>query len=76
MEPIVVYSTQKKFNDSSSDDMRYGDLSDSYLQNHLNLKDVSTVVNPYSLELLQPFSHPQNRFYSPSPGKKSVNRNV
>jgi len=70
MEPILIYSTQKRFNDSSSDDMRYGDLPDSFLQNHLNLRDVSTVVNPYTMELISPFNHPQNRFYSPTPGKK------
>ncbi|WP_256853107.1 DUF3289 family protein [Pantoea sp. Fr+CA_20] len=70
MEPIIVYSTQKKFNDSNSDDMKFGDLTDSFLQNRLNLRDVSTVVNPYTLELLTPFNHPQSRFYSPTPGKK------
>lgn len=70
MEPIIIYSTQKIFNDSSSDDMKCGDLTDSFLQNHLNLRDVSTVVNPYALEILPAFSHPQSRFYSPTPGKK------
>lgn len=70
MEPILIYSTQRRFNDSSSDDMRYGDLPDSFLQNHLNLRDVSTVVNPYTMELISSFNHPQNRFYSPIPGKK------
>ncbi|WZV96743.1 DUF3289 family protein [Kosakonia sp. BYX6] len=70
MEPLLVYSTQRKFNDSSSDDMKYGDLSDSFLQDHLNLRDVSTVVNPYTMQLISPFNHPQSRFYSPIAGKK------
>ncbi|TPW44622.1 DUF3289 family protein [Mixta tenebrionis] len=70
MEPILIYSTERRFNDSSSDDMRYGDLTETYLRNHLNLRDVSTVVNPCTMELISPFSHPQNRFYSPKPGKK------
>lgn len=70
MEPILVYATQNRFNDSSSDDMRFGDLTDSFLQNHLNLRYVSTLVNPYTMELLSPFNHPQNRFYLPAPGKK------
>ncbi|MBP2167357.1 uncharacterized protein (TIGR03034 family) [Erwinia toletana] len=70
MEPILVYSTQRRFNDSSSDDMQHGDLTDSFLQNHLNLRDVSTVVNPYTMEQVSPFNHPQSRFYAPTSGKK------
>ncbi|WP_297205899.1 DUF3289 family protein [uncultured Pluralibacter sp.] len=70
MTPLLIYSTQNGFNDSSSDDMRYGDLTDSCLQNHFNLRDVSTVVNPYSMELLPAFSHPHNRFYYPTTGKR------
>jgi len=70
MNPLLVYSTKNGFNDSSSDDMRYGDLTDSCLQNNFNLRDVSTVVNPYSMELLSAFSHPHNRFYHPAAGRK------
>lgn len=70
MESVLIYSTKRQFNDSNADDMKYGDLSDSYLQNHLNLHDVSTIVNPYTLQLISPFNHPQSRFYSPTLGKK------
>ncbi len=76
MESLVIYSTKRKFNDSSADDMKYGDLSDSYLQNHLNLHDVSPIVNPYTLQLLSPFTILKAVFIPQLQERKSIKKIV
>ncbi|ELW9442023.1 DUF3289 family protein [Pluralibacter gergoviae] len=48
--PYTIYQTQHRFNDYSSDDMRYGDLTEKQLRQNFGLEDVSNVVNPWTGE--------------------------
>jgi len=58
--PCVVYETQKKMDDYQAPDMRYGDLSAHRLMTSYGLSDVSTFVDPYTLQQL-----PRNNFHVP-----------
>lgn len=58
--PCVVYETQKKMDDYQAPDMRYGDLSAHRLMTYYGLNDVSTLVDPYTLQQL-----PRNNFHVP-----------
>ncbi len=58
--PCVVYETQKKMDDYQAPDMRYGDLSAHRLMTYYGLTDVSTLVDPYTLQQL-----PRNNFHVP-----------
>lgn len=58
--PCVVYETQKKMDDYQAPDMRYGDLSAHRLMTYYGLTDVSTLVDPYTLQQL-----PGNNFHVP-----------
>ncbi|MGD9426447.1 DUF3289 family protein [Pantoea sp. NSTU24] len=46
--PFIVYQTQHRFNDYSTDDMKYGDLTEKQLRSDLGLDDVSDVVDPWT----------------------------
>lgn len=60
--PASVFTTQRRFNDFSSDDMRYGDISESRLKREFGLVNISNVVDPYTLTRLTTFDNPQSRF--------------
>lgn len=60
--PQTIFTTQKRFNDYGAEDMRYGDLSEERLKKEFGLKNISNVVNPYTLTRLTAFDTPQNRF--------------
>lgn len=51
--PLVIYQTQRRMDDYSADDMRYGDLSGDQLRNQFNLRDVSMRVNPYTFQTIE-----------------------
>ena len=71
--PCVVYETQKKMDDYLAPDMRYGDLSAHRLMTSYGLNDVSTFVDPYTLQQL-----PRNNFhvplYQPLPKRVTLSR--
>ncbi|WP_314421202.1 YPO3983 family protein [Pseudescherichia vulneris] len=71
--PCVVYETQKKMDDYQAPDMRYGDLSAHRLMTSYGLNDVSTLVDPYTLQQL-----PRNNFhvplYQPLPKRVTLSR--
>lgn len=71
--PCVVYETQKKMDDYQAPDMRYGDLSAHRLMTSYGLSDVSTLVDPYTLQQL-----PRNNFhvplYQPLPKRVTLSR--
>lgn len=71
--PCVVYETQKKMDDYQAPDMRYGDLSAHRLMTSYGLNDVSTFVDPYTLQQL-----PRNNFhvplYQPLPKRVTLSR--
>ncbi len=50
--PCVVYETQNKMDDYQAPDMRYGDLNAHRLMTYYGLTDVSTLVDPYTLQQL------------------------
>lgn len=60
--PATVFTTQRRFNDFSSDDMRYGDISEDRLKREFGLVNISNVVDPYTLTRLTTFDNPQSRF--------------
>ncbi|EKM5065508.1 DUF3289 family protein [Cronobacter turicensis] len=60
--PLVLFCTQRKFNDKSAPDMKSGDLTAEQLQQHFNLNHVSDRVDPYQLRKMTAFSNPQSRF--------------
>lgn len=62
--PCTLFTTQRKINDTTAVDMRYGDLTASRLQQQYYLTDVSEKVDPYTLTALTPFDLPQSRFYT------------
>ncbi|WLI75444.1 DUF3289 family protein [Kosakonia sp. H02] len=61
--PRTIFKTQKRMDDYSATDMRYGDLSEYQLKNNFHLVDVSARVNPYALTKITPFNQPQSMFY-------------
>lgn len=60
--PQCIYQTRHHFNDSSTDDMNYGDLSETQLKHQLGLDIIANTINPWNLKRLTPFSRPQSRF--------------
>ncbi|MDI6959022.1 DUF3289 family protein, partial [Pantoea sp. Pa-EAmG] len=60
--PATVFTTQRRFNDFSSDDMRYGDIPEERLKREFGLVNISNVVDPYTLTRLTAFDTPQSRF--------------
>ncbi|WP_240149734.1 DUF3289 family protein [Erwinia amylovora] len=65
--PCTIYQTQHRFNDRSTDDMRYGDLTEKQLRGNFDLDDVSDVVNPWAGQEVSIFS----AFSKPRPKSKS-----
>ncbi|MBT0723030.1 DUF3289 family protein [Rosenbergiella sp. S61] len=60
--PATVFTTQRCFNDLSTDDMRYGDMPEDRLKREFGLNYISNVVDPYTLTRLTAFDNPQSRF--------------
>ncbi|MEW5291334.1 DUF3289 family protein [Erwinia papayae] len=54
--PCTIYQTQHRFNNYSTDDMRYGDLTEKQLRENFDLDDVSDVVNPWTGQEMSIFS--------------------
>ncbi|URQ62188.1 DUF3289 family protein [Pantoea alhagi] len=61
--PCRIFETQKRMDDYSAKDMRYGDLTESQLKNDFHLHDVSTRIDPYTLTEITPLRQPHSRFY-------------
>ncbi|AUX73038.1 conserved uncharacterized protein [Erwinia pyrifoliae Ep1/96] len=60
--PLTIFTTQRRFNDFSTDDMRYGDIPEDRLRREFGLNNISNVVDPYTLTRLTTFDNPQSRF--------------
>ena len=60
--PQTIFMTQRPFNDYGADDMRYGDISADRLIREFGLKNISNIVDPYTLTRLTTFDNPQSRF--------------
>ncbi|KGD71999.1 hypothetical protein HA49_14450 [Tatumella morbirosei] len=60
--PLTIFTTQRRFNDFSTDDMRYGDIPEDRLRREFGLNKISNVVDPYTLTRLTAFDNPQSRF--------------
>lgn len=71
--PCVVYETQKKMDDYQAPDMRYGDLSAHRLMTYYGLTDVSTLVDPYTLQQL-PGNSVHIPLYQPLPKRVTLSR--
>ena len=65
--PCTIYQTQHRFNDNSTDDMRYGDLTETQLRGSFDLDDVSDIVNPWTGQEVSIF----NTFRKSRPKSKS-----
>ncbi|MBT0728299.1 DUF3289 family protein [Rosenbergiella australiborealis] len=60
--PLTIFTTKRRFNDFSTDDMRYGDIPEDRLRKEFGLNNISNVVEPYTLTRLTAFDNPQSRF--------------
>lgn len=60
--PLTIFTTQRRFNDFSTDDMHYGDIPEDRLRREFGLNNISNVVDPYTLTRLTAFDNPQSRF--------------
>jgi len=60
--PQTIFTTQKRFNDYGTNDMLHGDLSEERLKKEFGLKNISNVVDPYTLTRLTTFDNPHSRF--------------
>ncbi|WP_312175964.1 DUF3289 family protein [Pseudescherichia sp.] len=60
--PQTIFMTQRPFNDYGADDIRYGDISADRLIREFGLKNISNIVDPYTLTRLTTFDNPQSRF--------------
>lgn len=60
--PQTIFTTQRRFNDYSTNDMRYGDMSEERLKREFGLNNISNIVDPYTLSRLSTFDNPQSRF--------------
>ncbi|MFZ4834576.1 DUF3289 family protein [Rouxiella sp. Mn2063] len=60
--PQTIFTTQRRFNDYGANDMLHGDLSEERLKREFGLKNISNVVDPYTLTRLTTFDNPQSRF--------------
>ncbi len=60
--PQTIFMTQRPFDDYGADDMRYGDISADRLIREFGLKNISNIVDPYTLTRLTTFDNPQSRF--------------
>lgn len=60
--PLTIFTTQRRFNDFSKDDRRYGDIPEDRLRREFGLNKISNVVDPYTLTRLTAFDNPQSRF--------------
>lgn len=59
--PCTIYQTQHRFNDHSTDDMRYGDLTEKQLRGSFDLDDVSDIVNPWTGQEVSIFSKSRHK---------------
>ncbi|WP_426447816.1 YPO3983 family protein [Siccibacter colletis] len=64
--PKIIFKTRRWMDDYSSDDMRYGDLTESQLRNDFRLSDISAHVDPWRLTSFRASPQRQSLFYSPS----------
>lgn len=64
--PKIIFKTRRWMDDYSSDDMRYGDLSESQLRNDFRLTDISAHVDPWRLTAFRASPQRQSLFYAPT----------
>lgn len=64
--PKIIFKTRRWMDDYSSDDMRYGDLTESQLRNDFRLTDISAHVDPWRLTTFHASPQRQSLFYSPT----------
>lgn len=64
--PKIIFKTRRWMDDYSSDDMRYGDLTESQLRNDFRLTDISAHVDPWRLTTFRASPQRQSLFYSPT----------
>lgn len=60
--PIMIYTSNRTFDDYGSDDMQHGDISESRLKSEFLLGVISNVADPFELIRYTPFHNPQSRF--------------
>lgn len=72
--PYTIFTTQKRMDDYSANDMLCGDLSEAQLKTHYRLVDVSSRVNPYLLTKISPFNQQQFMSYSTSETSEKITR--
>ena len=61
--PALIFKTQKTMDDYGAPDMRYGDLSERYLKSNLHMLDISSRINPYTLQEISPLNHSLSMHY-------------
>lgn len=64
--PKIIFKTRRWMDDYSSDDMRYGDLSESQLRNDFRLTNISAHVDPWRLTAFRASPQRQSLFYAPT----------
>lgn len=67
----ILFQTKHLFNDASTDDMQYSDLSASELRS-LGLNDVSTIVDPYNMIFIDKTAQLFNTSFIPEYSTKDV----
>jgi len=60
--PVTLFRTQNRMDDYSTNDMRYGDLSEAQLRRDFMLDYISDSVDPYNLTRRSSFDTPQSMF--------------
>ena len=74
--PQMLFTSQRPFNDYSSNDMKYGDLTAEQLKSRFALEKISDRVDPWTLTRLLPFDAPQSRFAGSYPPGRRENISV
>ncbi|THB84813.1 DUF3289 family protein [Pantoea allii] len=60
--PCTIFTTRKKMDDYSADDMRCGDLTEAQLKSQYRLDYISDRVDPWTLTLRSSLDRPQSLF--------------
>lgn len=67
--PLMIYTSNRTFDDYGSDDMQHGDISESRLKSEFLLGVISNVADPFTLNRYTAFNNPQSRFSGMHGGK-------
>ena len=60
--PCIIFKSQKRMDDYSASDMRYGDLTEMQLKSQYRLNYISDQVDPYTLTRRSSMDRPQTLF--------------